>query len=886
MMKFLGRLKLWQKLAVLVVAMAIPTVLLQAFYLNQVNQVVHTGRDELDGARYLQALGAVVSSVADYRSRAHALLNGDTSRREDIFTGQADIDKLMSEVDRLDAELGERYGTTALWQTVRAGWSALKAGLLKLTPDESLKQHDDLLDRMGDIRTSVVMLSKLALDDEASTYTLISVATGEISDALRDLGELRRHAIGAAVKGYLGGDDRIAVEIYGGNFHERLRQIAQQLEYASMDAKADVMPAVGDVNRGLESFLGSINVKILSAEKIEVTAAEVFDAGVPVSTALDDLSKTTYATMRSAIEKRLTAEIDKRNLTAGIVAAAILLALALSWLITRAMTRPMRHAITVFDAIASGHYDNRIDMAGDDEAGQVLRALDHMQSKLHGQIETERTAAAENSRLRAALDKTSACVMVADDFFKIIYVNEAAQRLFRDAQSDFRQQAPSLNADHLIGASIDMFQKDVGQQRRLLSDLRGVHTSTTRFGNRVMAITINPVVNTDGKWLGSVLEWTDRTQEVRSEEEVETIVKHALDGDLLQRVQLEGKRGFFEVLGRGLNQLLDNMSEIIRQIKSASTDVHRGAEEISQGNANLSQRTEEQSSSLEETASSMEEMTSTVKQNADNAGQANQLAIAARDQAEKGGSVVAKAVRAMTDINESSKKISDIIGVIDEIAFQTNLLALNAAVEAARAGEQGRGFAVVASEVRSLAGRSATAAKEIKELIQDSVRKVEDGSVLVTQSGQTLEQIVSSVKKVSDIVAEIAAASREQSSGIEQVNRAVMQMDELTQQNAALVEQATAASQAMAEQARELNEMMARYAVLETALQVADTGVRAITPVAPKGAAGAKKSERRSTKRPWAGRTPRSESKHTAADLSDTASRRLGNAADSDWQEF
>ena len=212
--------------------------------------------------------------------------------------------------------------------------------------------------------------------------------------------------------------------------------------------------------------------------------------------------------------------------------------------------------------------------------------------------------------------------------------------------------------------------------------------------------------------------------------------------------------------------------------------MHRGADEISAGNANLSQRTEEQSSSLEETASSMEEMTTTVKQNADNAAQANQLALAARDQAEKGGTVVSQAVSAMAGINEASKKIADIIGVIDDIAFQTNLLALNAAVEAARAGEQGRGFAVVASEVRSLAGRSATAAKEIKELIQDSVRKVEDGSVLVTQSGQTLEKIVASVKKVSDIVAEIAAASREQSSGIEQVNRAVMQMDELTQQNA------------------------------------------------------------------------------------------------------
>ena len=298
-------------------------------------------------------------------------------------------------------------------------------------------------------------------------------------------------------------------------------------------------------------------------------------------------------------------------------------------------------------------------------------------------------------------------------------------------------------------------------------------------------------------------------------DEMQRMVDAANSGDLTQRIPTEGRGGLVRRVGGGINSLIDNMAGVISQVKDAASEVHRGADEISQGNTNLSQRTEEQASSLEETASSMEEMTSTVKQNADNAGQANQLAVAARDQAEKGGAVVAKAVRAMSEINDSSKRIADIIGVIDEIAFQTNLLALNAAVEAARAGEQGRGFAVVATEVRNLAGRSATAAKEIKGLIQDSVKKVDEGSVLVTQSGSTLEQIVSAVKKVTDIVAEIAAASQEQSAGIEQVNKAVMQLDELTQQNAALVEQASAASQSMADQARLLNDTMGKYRVDE-----------------------------------------------------------------------
>jgi len=259
----------------------------------------------------------------------------------------------------------------------------------------------------------------------------------------------------------------------------------------------------------------------------------------------------------------------------------------------------------------------------------------------------------------------------------------------------------------------------------------------------------------------------------------------------------------------------NKLTEVIAGIRNGANEVSTAAEQVSKGNTDLSQRTQEQASSLEEIASSMEEMIGTVNQNSENAQQANQLAIAARDEAHHGDEIVTKAITAMGEINSSSKQISDIISVIDEIAFQTNLLALNAAVEAARAGEQGRGFAVVASEVRNLAGRSATAAKEIKGLIKDSVVKVEEGSKLVDQSGEALDKILGSVKKVSDIISEIAASSQEQSDGIVQVNRALLQMDEMTQQNASLVEEAAAASEAMGAQAEELTSLVSYFTLGE-----------------------------------------------------------------------
>ena len=469
----------------------------------------------------------------------------------------------------------------------------------------------------------------------------------------------------------------------------------------------------------------------------------------------------------------------------------------------------------------------------------------------------EESAIAEsNARIKTALDNVSANVMMADSDRKIIYTNKAVIATLRHAQEAIRTELPNFDVDNLMGGSIDQFHKNPAHQQNLLEQLTDEYSTRINVGGRYMDLTVNPVNDPEGKRLGTVIEWMDRTAEVAIQKEIDGIVSSANDGDLSARVTLDNKQGAFLSLSEGLNALLERidsfvqdmgtvframaegdlsstidrayrgqfeeirgnanntinkLTSVMHQIKNTSASVRVSSQEVAQGSDDLSRRTESQASSLEETASSMEEITATVKHTTDNALQASELAGVARSKADSGGAVVQDAVHAMTEILDSSKKINDIIGVIDEIAFQTNLLALNAAVEAARAGEQGRGFAVVAGEVRTLSQRSAAAAKEIKDLIRDSVTKVESGSILVNQSGETLSEIVDAVEKVALMIQDVAAAAREQNSGIAQINQAITQMDEMTQQNAALVEQTSAASRSMSEEASSMSNLISFF---------------------------------------------------------------------------
>lgn len=602
----------------------------------------------------------------------------------------------------------------------------------------------------------------------------------------------------------------------------------------------------------LKEVLASKDMLALTA----LTATELYPAIDPIANKLGELVE-----LQQRVAKAGIAQASGRSWAFLEQLALLILAVLLSGgffalNLVRGIRRPIADAAAFFRALSEGRSDVKLEFERRDELTVIADAARSVQIKSGFDINEARRVAGEAMRIKIGLDNVATNVMIADVHFDIIYLNQSIQAMFAIAESCIQKDLPHFNAAKLCGANIDLFHKSPAHQRGLLSKLSGSHRATIHLGGRVFNLAVTPVIDQFEQRHGYVIEWVDRTMEVAVENEVAEIVSAAARGDFTRRVSIEGKQGFFLRLSNELNALMQTshvgledvvrvfsgmaegdltrtieanyagtfgqlkddanqtvhrLTEIVARIRLATDAIYTAAREIAIGNQNLSSRTEEQAGSLEETASSMEQLSSTVRLNADNARRANDLASNAQQVAIKGGEAVEQVVNTMTAIYQSSSKIADIVGVIDSIAFQTNILALNAAVEAARAGEQGRGFAVVASEVRSLAKRSAEAAKEIKRLIADSVGKVESGNRQVAQAGRTMNEVVGSIKEVARLMADISSASREQSTGILQVSQAVSQMDEVTQQNAALVEQAAAAAESLEAQAHHLAQAVAAF---------------------------------------------------------------------------
>ncbi|MGW8274967.1 methyl-accepting chemotaxis protein [Xanthomonas axonopodis] len=551
-------------------------------------------------------------------------------------------------------------------------------------------------------------------------------------------------------------------------------------------------------------------------------------AAIAANAALERrLSKDAYAAAVASMHN------GKIILASGGIAALAISAL-LAWLITRSLTGPLSQATRTAEAIAAGDLRNDVHTTATDETGRLLQAMDKMQLQLRNLIaaQTDMAKHHDNGQISFRIDATvfpgdygrmandtnslvASHVAVQNDLARIMG-RYAIGELSEDMQPLPGEKAAFSNTMSQVKLNLSAMNHQIKHLAQAAANgdfsARG-DVERFQFDFRVMVESLNQLMSTADGNLQSL----------------SALLQSIAAGDLTARMSGDF-RGVFAQMRDDANATASQLAQIVGNIQQSAVSINAAATEIAAGNQDLSQRTEQQAANLEETAASMEELTSTVKQNAESARQANQLAIGAARVASEGGDVVGKVVDTMSGIEASSKKIADIISVIDGIAFQTNILALNAAVEAARAGEQGRGFAVVASEVRTLAQRSSGAAKEIKDLIDDSVQRVAEGSALVHSAGKTMGEVVASVQRVTDIMGEISAASQEQSAGIEQVNQTITHMDETTQQNAALVEEATAAARSMEEQAVQLTDAVAIFKIDARQVRRADT--RATAPVA------------------------------------------------------
>ena len=941
MISLLRKLQLWQRFVLLGLLALLACGVPLALVLNTIGQQIETARNEEQGIAPLRPTVQAMRLMQIHRGLAGLTLIGDIAALGKLGPTQSELSAQFAALTQALPTDSERY------KKVQAHAANIQSTLQRLQdqvsskgidPAASFKQHSQLVEEMLLLIEEIADTSGLSLDPEEATYFLVT-SVAEYLPQLAESMALMRGKGAALVKQLAAGKEASPQELMDlHDLRERaefwrarsLRQMDKALrsdprlaQTLSQNAKS-AHQAASDFTKLLDQQVGSA--------KPTISAADLFAQGTLATDAQYSLFKSATDNLEQLLHERIANLRWQRAFGAASLGGLVILAFFLGTAIVRSVTQPLQRALAAAEAVASGDLNYNTHDAAKDEVGSLLKSFGQMQGNLRERIERDAKISAENGRVKEALDTSGTNIMLADGDYRIVYGNKSLLNMLQKNESEIRKDLPRFEAARVVGSNIDDFHKNPGHQRSMLDRLQGTHNARLTLGSRTFDLVINhvrdaqggrtgtivewtdrteelaalarelqlgregrrvqqaldatssnvmiadaegvivfmnkslvlmlrsnegeirkqlpqfdsnrligmnfdrfhknpahqrglidrlttehvaeikvaaasfrliasPIVDTDGKRLGTVVEWRDRTAELAAEAEVSAMVDGANQGDFTRRIGLEGKTEFFKMLGEKFNSLVETVSGTIREVRVAADQLSGASDQVSQTSQSLSHSASQQAASVEETTASLQEMAASVKQNADSANVTDGMATKAAKEALEGGQAVGQTVDAM-------KQIATKISIIDDIAYQTNLLALNAAIEAARAGEHGKGFAVVAAEVRKLAERSQVAAQEIGTLASNSV-------ALAEKAGKLLGNMVPSIQKTSELVQEIAAASGEQSQGVAQIGGAMSHLSTATQQTASASEELSATAEELSAQATQLQEQMAYFRLAE-----------------------------------------------------------------------
>ncbi len=828
----MNRLSFAKKIAVIGVLFLVPIAGVTTLLFRKYGAEVESARRERTGVDMVRPIRDVLKQLTFHRD-AHRQFLVDHSDAALTELG-VKIDFSFARLDALDKDYGVEFATRESYLKIKSDWLTLKQSIRSLSAVDAYKAHDLVIDGLGTFAATAADGSGLSLDPDLDSYYLMDAAVFRVPGLVENLADLRRFAVDAAESGKLSAEDKTSMVVLERLLSMDDANVTGDLGkvYAYRPAmKAQLGPTQEKAFAAMRHFRTTVTTQLLVPGQPKVDPRDLQADALRATEEVFVLAEQSLGGLDEVLVARIHGAVSARNeIVAGL--AFVLAAVAYLYF---GFLKGVRSSLAAIKAgaarLAQGNLDIPVDLATRDELGEigdsVNQVMRQVQAFAAAQIEMSRQhdLGATSHRLDSA-QFPGAFGSLATKLNELVGSHLALNQRVVELVREYSRGNLSAEMAELPGEKAAITAAINGVKHQLLSinsEIQGLVTAAAHgnfeargnagafeFSFREMVAGLNRLMDTCQSGL----------------DDVSTMMGQLAGGDLTARMT-GAYEGAFDRIRTDCNSTAQQLTTIVGEIRESTEAINMAAQEISMGNADLAERTEQQASSLQETAASMEELTSTVKANNESASQANQLAETASQVAVKGGTAVGEVVGVMREIADSSSKIVDIISVIDGIAFQTNLLALNAAVEAARAGEQGRGFAVVASEVRGLAQRTAAAAKEIKVLIGASAERVDTGSKLVANAGATMEEIVRSVRRVAAIMSEITSASAEQSSGIEQVNTAVMQMDKVTHQNAALVEEAAAAAKSMEEQA---NALSASVAVFRTEAQVVAAPVVAPRP--------------------------------------------------------